>query len=84
MSSNPITHPLYTNNPLPIEETGTYIPLRSNNEDQCFTNNITQGEEALPKQPIPPEHIKIQVLLEAFQSRLLEAAPTPVRITCFI
>lgn len=77
MSSAPITHPLYTNNPPPIEEIGTYIPLRSNNEEQYLANNITQGVEALPK-PIPQEHVKIKVILDGLQSRLLEAAPTAV------
>jgi protein transport protein SEC31 len=77
VSSIPITHPMYTNNPPPIEEIGTYIPLRStNNEEQYFNNNITQGVEALTKQPIPQEHVKIQVILEGLQSKLLEAAPT--------
>ncbi|XP_026808724.1 protein transport protein Sec31A [Rhopalosiphum maidis] len=75
VSSIPITHPLYTNNPPPIEEIGTYIPLQSNNEEQ-YSNNITQGVEALTKQPIPQEHVKIQVVLEGLQSKLLEAAPT--------
>ncbi|MCP6484567.1 hypothetical protein NL492_27565, partial [Klebsiella pneumoniae] len=32
--------------------------------------------EALPKPPIPQEHIKIQVILEGLQSRLLETTPT--------
>ncbi|XP_060863802.1 protein transport protein Sec31A [Metopolophium dirhodum] len=76
VSSIPITHPLYTNNPPPIEEIGTYIPLRSTNEEQYFNNNITQGVEALTKQPIPQEHVKIQVILDGLQSKLLEAAPT--------
>ncbi|VVC27705.1 Hypothetical protein CINCED_3A002881 [Cinara cedri] len=75
VSSTPITHPLYTNNPPPIEEIGTYIPLR-NNDEQFSTNNITQGVEALPKQTIPQEHIRIQVILNEIQSRLLEAVPT--------
>lgn len=78
MPSAPITHPLYTNNPPPIEETGTYIPLQSNNNEEYLANNITQGIEALPKPSIPHEHIRIQVILEGLQSRLLEAAPTAV------
>jgi len=68
---------LYTSNPPPIEEIGTYIPLRSNNEEHVF-NNIPKGVEALPKQPIPQEHVKIQLVLEELQSRLLEVAPTAV------
>lgn len=78
MSSAPITHPLYTNNPPPIEEIGTYIPLRNNNDDQYLTKDILQGIEALPKKPIPQEHMKIQVILEGLQSRLLEIAPNAV------
>lgn len=38
--------------------------------------------EALPKLPIPQEHVRIQVILEGLQSRLLEAAPTAVS-SCF-
>ncbi|KAE9536634.1 hypothetical protein AGLY_007036 [Aphis glycines] len=76
VSSIPITHPLYTNNPPPIEEIGTYIPLRSTHDEQYLNNNIKQGVEALIKQPIPQEHVKIQVVLEGLQSKLLEAAPT--------
>lgn len=78
MSSIPIIHPLYTNNPPPIEETGTYIPLRSTNDEQYLNNNIKQGVEALIKQPIPQEHVKIQVVLEGLQSKLLEGAPSAV------
>lgn len=76
VSSIPIIHPLYTNNPPPIEEIGTYIPLRSTNDEQYLNNNIKQGVEAIIKQPIPQEHVKIQVVLEGLQSKLLEAAPT--------
>jgi len=83
VSSIPITHPLYTNNPPPIEEIGTYIPLRSTNEEQYLNNNITQGIEALPKQPIPQEHVKIKVILDGLQSKLLEAAPTAVSYRYF-
>lgn len=81
VSSTPITHPLYTNNPPPIEETGTYIPLQCSNEEQRLANNITRGVEALPKQPIPQEHIRIQLVLEGLQSRLLEVVPTAVSNT---
>lgn len=69
---------MYTNNPPPIEEVGTYIPLRSNNDEQYLTNNIAQAVEALPKQPLPQEHVKIQIVLEGLQSRLLEVAPNAV------
>jgi hypothetical protein len=83
VSTAPITHPLYTNNPAPIEEMGTYNQFQGSHEGQYSANNITQGVEALPKQPIPQEHVRIQVVLEGLQLRLLEAAPTPVSRSYF-
>ncbi|XP_050520813.1 protein transport protein Sec31A [Daktulosphaira vitifoliae] len=70
--SAPITHPLYTNNPPPIQEIGTYIPLQS---DQNTNNSTPECVEALPKPPIPHEHIRIKHIFEALQSHVLSMAP---------
>ncbi|XP_050440594.1 protein transport protein Sec31A isoform X2 [Adelges cooleyi] len=75
--SAPITHPMYTNNPPQIQEIGTYIPLRGDLNGQNNTTEISQGIEATPRQPIPQEHIRIKLILDGIQSRLLELAPSP-------